>query len=180
MARKKTKKPKVSGKVKTKSIPPHFITAFKKEAQLRASKLIRELAEDLAEEAKDIILEQRYNWESLSSGYLAYKLRVGLDPRILIATGEYVDEGIGHYEKDGIIFVGPMPGIHEPSGVPYVKLARWFEYGTETMPARPLWGPLYRVALKRNKKLRKKIRADTKKAFNEKLKKVTKKKSKKV
>ena len=177
--KKKKRKPKVKAKATSKTLPPNFLTVFEKEARLEAQRQTRQFAEEIAEEARNIIIEQRYNWAPLDPDYLDWKIKKGLDPRILIATRDYL-EHIGTYEQDGKIFVGPLPGTHKPSGVPYVKLARWFEYGTETMPARPLWRPLFSVALRRNKKLKKKYAAARKKALREVVKRRSKKKVKKA
>lgn len=175
--KKKKRKPKVKAKATSKTLPPNFLTVFEKEARLEAQKQIRQFAEEIAEEARDIIKEQRYDWVPLDPDYLASKIKKGLDPRTLIATGDYLDH-IGTYEKDGKIFVGPLPGTHKPSGLTYVHLARIHEYGTETIPARPLWRPLFSVALRRNEKLRKKYAAARKKALREAIKRKSKKKVK--
>lgn len=172
--KKKKRKPQVKARTKSNVLPANFFTAFENKARIKAEEETWDFAEDIAEEARTIILEQRYKWAPLSPGYKAYKEREGLDPRKLIATGDYVDN-IGAYEKEGKIFVGPLPGIHEESGLTYVHLSRIHEYGTETIPARPLWRPLASKVLRKYKKLRKKYQAAVKKDYRNEVRRRTKK-----
>lgn len=176
----KSRKAKVRGKIATKTLPDNFFSAFGKEAQIRANNTTRALAQDISKKAKEIIRKQEYDWEPLSEAYLEYKERKGLDERTLIATKDYVNNGIGWWEKDGYIFVGPKEGIHKPSGVPYKLLAKWFEYGTWKMHARPLWRPLASVALRESQKLKTLYVAAVKKALAKKIKSSTKTKKGKV
>jgi len=158
-------KPRVRASVKAQVTPPGFISVFKKEAIMLANKTSHDFADDIVKEAKEIIKKQKYKWAPLNEKYLEHKKKKGLDERILMATGDYVDKGIGKWEKDGRLFVGPVPGIHKPSGLPYQLIARYFEYGTWKMPARPLWRPLISSLLRKQKKYRKKYDAAIRRAM---------------
>lgn len=172
--KKKKKRAKVKGKTRTKTLPNNFITVFNKKLLIRANKETREFAKGIAAEAKSIIKEQRYNWPPLSDNYLNYKLNKGLDDRIYIATGEYLIKGIGYFEKGGFIFVGPKPGIHKPSKLPYEYLGRILEYGTDTIPARQLWRPLLSSTLRKSQKFKRTFQEATKKSYNQQVKRSTK------
>lgn len=145
------KKPRVGSTVTERALPPNFFSAFLNEAKVEASDFIRKLAAELVKEAKQIIRNQEFNWADLSPEYEQYKESHGLDERILMATREYVNQGIGWWEKDNRVFVGPRRGVHSGAQVPYQQLARWLEFGTWSMPARPLWRPLIARALARSK-----------------------------
>jgi len=85
--------------------------------------------EKYAEDLRDFIKEQKGNWEELSEQYKAYKQRKGLDPRILIATGKYLNSIKVVQEGTRFKIV--------PEG--YEELAQYLEFGTSRMPARPHW-----------------------------------------
>mgnify|MGYP001447643462 CR=1 FL=1 len=136
--------------------------------------------------------KEGFVWAALSERYLRWKKRRGLDPRILIATGEYVKNiGIekvkGHFRKEkgkkGIILVKPEDGKqadgkdvayvvcvpdrkHQASGLNFRRLARIHEFGSVKahIPARPHWRPLWKeFKSDGRKKLVKKIMSRTKK-----------------
>lgn len=161
------KRPKISGHATTKTLPKNFFSTFNKRMLVRATDETREIAKDLSKEAKDIIRSQRYAWKPLKEKYRDKKVAKGLDERILMATKEYVNKGIGHFEKDGYIFVGPKSGTHKPSGLSYNALSRIHEFGTWSIPARPLWRPLLAVALKKFYTLKKKLDEENKKDFED-------------
>lgn len=174
------KRPKVKGRTRTSSLPSNFISTFGKEALIKANDDTRAFAKEVAKDAKAIIRQQKYKWEPLSEEYLERKKKLGLDERILIATKAYVNKGIGSFERKGLIFVGPKPGKHKPSGLTYQKLARIHEYGTWSIPARPLWRPLLSAALRRSKKFRREYNSAVRRAFNEKAKRATKVRKRKL
>lgn len=152
--RKPSKRPKIKGKTVTQSFPRSSISLFRKDLLLLANDTTRRWAKEIEEEAKRIIEEQAYAWQPLKDSYREKKIERGLDPRILIATRDYLDKGIGSWERNGLIFVGPKPGRHAPSGLTYQHLARIHEFGTDTIPARPLWRPLIATMKKRSKRFR--------------------------
>lgn len=140
----KRKKPKIRAKAKI-TIPDgsSFVSLFAKESKITAGKIGITIAEEIAAEAKEIIKSQRYIWVPLSPDYLEAKREAGLDTRILIATGFYIEHIESWVDLDGNAHVGVKPGvIHEPSGLPLTMLARIHEFGTATVPPRQLWRPL--------------------------------------
>lgn len=131
----------------------NFFNVFRKSAQVNATKTSREAAEEVLKEFHDILDNQKYKWEPLSPAYEEFKAQTGLDPRIMIATSFYKDH-IEIWEEGGHIYLGAKPGvIHKPSGMPLVKIMRIHEYGTKTVPARPLWRPLLSKFVRKNKRL---------------------------
>jgi hypothetical protein len=119
-----------------------FVTTFEQQVQLKAHKCNLDIAQEMAEEAKEIIENQSYKWVPLTDAYLDRKIAQGYDPRIMIKTREYTD-AIDYGDKDGVVWVGfPEDKIHQGSNLPIRVLAKIHEFGTRTVPARPLWRPL--------------------------------------
>jgi len=135
-----------------------FMSVFKSEVKLNAAECSKEIAKSMAQEAVDILEDQIYNWEPLTEKYLDYKIKHGYDPRVLIKTGEYKDSiswGVTH----GKVWCGiPSRLIHQGSGMLMTKLARIHEFGTATIPARPLWRPLLSKYLRLRPEFAKKYR----------------------
>lgn len=102
-------------------------------------------------EVKHRIESQLYHHEPLSPSYKRWKEKNHLDPRILIATGDYVN-AIGVYairnKKNRFMAfgIGVPPGIHKPSGLTYDQLYRIHEFGvfSRNIPARPHWRPAWK------------------------------------
>jgi hypothetical protein len=105
-----------------------------------------DLAAEFADDLKSIISRQLIAWVPLSPVYKKRKRILGLDPRILIATGRYV-ASIQPVQQDDGSWVVSVPDEPLRPGSKYTlkDLARWLEYGTETMPARPHWRPAQNV-----------------------------------
>lgn len=106
------------------------------------SGLGKEMAEEFADDLKALITRQLIAWVPLSPKYVKRKRMLGLDPRILIATGRYVSSIQPIAQDDGSYIVS-VPNQPLRSGSKYTlqDLARWLEYGTRNMPARPHWRP---------------------------------------
>ena len=136
-----------------------FLKVFEKAVEMTATETNKELARRITRDAKEAIENQEFDWTPLSSKYLARKISEGYDPRTLVRTGEYKDAiswGVTH----GKIWAGiPSRKIHEDSGMPLFKLARIHEFGTATIPPRPLWRPILARHLTRRKKFRNAYRA---------------------
>jgi hypothetical protein len=86
--------------------------------------------------------------EELTEPYASRKAREGLDGRILLAIGDYVDgiEVFRGEQKEGGVYYMVRPAVrkHDPDDRNYPqlsKLARWLEAGTSKMKARPHWRP---------------------------------------
>lgn len=86
------------------------------------------------DEAKELLImeieQQTMGHAELSDSWAKYKGSHGLDPRTLIATGEYL-------ESFTVSRIGNRTWKLHPKG--QEELAEWLEYGTNTMPARPHW-----------------------------------------
>lgn len=129
-----------------------------------AKDAIRQLKErgvELADEVRtDLLIEeaayvrsaienQELDLEPLNVDYLVHKILSGLDPRVLIATHEYVNTIDVYMDPSGDKYVGVPDVKHIPAkrGGPAVNmqdLSKWLEFGTITMPARPHFGPVHR------------------------------------
>lgn len=82
---------------------------------------------------REMIYTQDGNWRKLSPAYVDYKKKAGLDPRILIATGQYVESIRARYiDKQWVI----QPDAQN------MKIGLWLEYGTKKMPRRPHFRPV--------------------------------------
>ena len=136
------RKPRIRTKLSRQELPKNFFSVFKKEAEVLANKTTRKAADRTLERAKEIIENQEFSWKPLSPEYRKKKKKKGLDLRIFVATKEYLNKGIGTWESGRRIFVGPKQGIHKPSGLTYRVLSRILEFGTWSIPSRPLWRPL--------------------------------------
>ncbi len=158
-------KARVKVKTSREELPPHFFSTFKKEVDILANKVTRKAADRTVEVAKEILENQSFKWQALDPDYLKWKQEQGLDERILIATRDYIDKGIGQWESKRRIFVGPLPGIHQPSGLSYIILARIHEFGTWSIPARPLWRPLLAKMLKEVSGFREEYNKGLRRAF---------------
>lgn len=140
-----------------------FYSLFNKDVDLQAFEYLKSIVIELIEEAKRILDEQAYTWKPLTEAYASYKARAGLDPRTLIATGFYRDH-IGWGVTHGKIWFGVPNVTHEPSGLPLPVLARIHEFGTATIPARPLWRPLLSKYAREYPRFAKRYSAEVKRA----------------
>jgi len=104
--------------------------------------LTQEMAEEFADDLKEILQRQLISWVPLKAGYAKRKRMLGLDPRILIATARYVKSIQATQQRDGTWIVAvPKEPLSARSKYTLRDLAKWLEYGTRTMPARPHWRP---------------------------------------
>lgn len=102
----------------------------------------RNLAEEFADDLKALITRQLIAWVPLNKKYARKKRMMGLDPRILIATGRYVSSIQPIAQQDGSWVVAlPDEKLRPGSKYTLKDLGRWLEYGTRHMPARPHWRP---------------------------------------
>lgn len=99
----------------------------------RRAKVIEEFSEEVRLKLVETIEKQGFKHQGLTKDWAAKKRRMGLDPRILIADGEYV----------GSIFSGQTStGFFVSTPDSMAKLAGWLEFGTRRMTARPHWRPV--------------------------------------
>lgn len=111
---------------------------------------MKQCAEAYLEKLKSKMAGQEFPWTPLSASYVAYKKKKGLDSRMLIATGEYLEKlKVGKSKgtsKGASLFVGADPSdIHTPSGLSMEKIAGIMEYGSSNgnIPARPHFRPTW-------------------------------------
>ena len=125
---------------------------FKSSVLLSTKKAAWDVAQEYADYAQKVIYEQLWRWPELSESYLKFKERVGLDLRMLIATGGFVEK-IGVYpDEEGNPRIGfPDDDSIEGSEISLRLLARFLEFGTRYMKARQLWRPLQSIAVRRMK-----------------------------
>jgi hypothetical protein len=103
------------------------------------------LAEEMKRYLRDVVKKQRYksHWKPLSPDYLKYKQLHGLSTNIWEASGFLIDHITVRKYRDHYI-VGISRNLkYDVGGVSVYKVAVWMEHGTEKMPARPLFGPMY-------------------------------------
>jgi hypothetical protein len=120
-----------------------------------AREVIKDEGDFLAARIQLNLFQQLLPMKELNPKYLQWKLRQEppLDPRKLIATGEYV-ESIQARKKEGgdVVDVNvPDDVTHGPSGMTMRELARIHEYGQKSyketgkgIPPRPHWRPSIR------------------------------------
>src|SRR6478609_1146619 len=105
--------------------------------------------------AKDHIANQDLGWEPLSEAYLDRKIAEGHSEFTLVRTSTYMQSITSWHEdflpKSLIGYAGVKRGVFEKSEdgeqVEVANLAKIHEYGTDNIPARPLWGPTLKEAL---------------------------------
>ena len=104
----------------------------------------RRLAMKIEKELVDKIKAQEFDWPPLSSVTKQIKQRAGLDPRTLIATGDYVNS-IKAVQVGRTAWTVDVPdGIHMSSKMTYSQLRKIHEYGSfeQNVPPRPHWRTL--------------------------------------
>lgn len=141
-----------------------FINVFRNAAFQVPNQFCEEMANEFKDELQFRIASQSFGHRALNPAYRMGKVRARLDPRILIASGEYLNsftvEDLSsreHREIHGIegqgFVVGVRSGIHSGSGLPYRVLARVHEFGTSRVPARPHWRPMSAIYRRRSAEL---------------------------
>ena len=113
------------------------------------------IAKSFSNEIKDRIRHQTFRHQPLKIAYRNRKIKQGLDPRTLIATGEYVNHIRARKINATTYTVGVPNTIHSPSGLPYRSLARIHEFGTDKIPARPHWRPMASIYMARKQRYEK-------------------------
>lgn len=121
-------------------------------------KLLGQFAHYIADIYRDELVRaintQRYagKWEPLNKDYVAWKRSQGLSTKIWEST-EMLKRSITVYRSNNKWVVGINPRIKYPgSNVSVYKVARWLEYGTSRMPARPLFRPVKQLITGRMRK----------------------------
>jgi hypothetical protein len=145
-----------------------FVNVFRATTRPLMAEFGEEQAEEFVEELKFRIAAQSFGHQPLSPAYRRWKIRARLDPRILIATGEYLNSIM--YRRiedtpDNVVAyeVGVRDGIHGPSRLPYRVLARIHEFGAMRhgvphVPARPHWRPMAALYRQRGNEIARQFR----------------------
>lgn len=146
-----------------------FVDVFRRNARPILTEAGEETASEFVDELKFRIASQAFHHRPLNPAYLRGKIRSGLDPRTLIATGEYLDSIMYEQVDDEagqIVFRCTVrPGVHGPSGLSYRMLARIHEFGARRggrvhIPARPHWRPMAAIYRDRAPEIGRRIRAN--------------------
>lgn len=124
------------------------LRTFHKYAKQRGMKALKEVAQEGRDELVFGIKTQNFpsfHMTPLAPSTVARKASLGLDPRVMIATGHYVDS-IKVFKEDKHTYrVGfdPEAKAVDSQGieteVSLNTVARAQEFGTERIPARPHW-----------------------------------------
>jgi hypothetical protein len=130
---------------------------FKRQAIPEAQDVIKEEADMIAATIQLHLFQETLPMKALTEPYLAKKIREGLDPRKLIANGDYVSEIKARWRPwKTSIEVGLPNTKHPGSGLPYKILGMIHEYGQKKwqaegkgIPARPHWRPVIKKWLKK-------------------------------
>lgn len=138
---------------------PERLGRILKQSVENVDKIGEELAKTNAEiyyeAVMDNITGQKLSWKPLTPGYLARKGILGLDTRVLIATGEYVNNidirKLPDRESKLRFHVGVDPDATHSSGINMGLLSLILEYGTADgrIPARPHFSATWSQVLKK-------------------------------
>ena len=124
------------------------------------------LAEEFADDLKAMIERQIITWVPLNKKYARRKRLLGQDPRILMATGRYVRAIHAEKQADGSWQVAvPNTPLKVGSKHTLQDLAKWLEFGTKTMPARPHWRPITSLWKTKMYQVKQRMRFDLAKEF---------------
>jgi hypothetical protein len=100
---------------------------------------IIDTGDEIAERIKEYIMNQELALLPLVESYRDRKVAEGYDPRILIRTGEFVDNievtDVDESDNTAMVFVSVKDGVGQ-TGINLKELAEYLEYGTSRMPAR--------------------------------------------
>jgi hypothetical protein len=110
---------------------------------LRKRRLMEKVAHLYKERLKDAIITQQmsYTWVPHTKAYQQHKVRTGLDPRIWVATHTLV-EAIMVRKSGWSYSVEVDRNAKHENGTPLPLIVKALEYGTRTIPPRPLFRPV--------------------------------------
>lgn len=128
----------------TKSAPEDFQNFISGFLEWQCTKII--------ERTKEVVRKRLYSWHPLSPSYVAFKDRMGLDPRIWLASGQ-IEQSIKYWYVPlaDAWFIGVHPTLRhrgykkgggldwEKKGARLIDIIKWLEFGTTKMKARPLY-----------------------------------------
>ena len=101
-----------------------------KDFKPNSAKAVEKIAKKTVEVAKLVVESQNFRTGTLVPAYIARKVREGLDPRILIATKEYLNSFKAEKDAQG-----------EWAVLCDLEKMKRLEFGTRGKPGRPHWEP---------------------------------------
>jgi hypothetical protein len=138
--------PKIKVKVKTFGIEyaSNILNSLQQRLPEVVSGAVEEIANDVVDGIKSNIENQSYKHKPLTPNYKRYKILHGLDPRILIRTKFYLNKiGVfsGKIKNEFLYRIGVSKLDEYSDGKKLSDIAKWLEYGTTKMVARPVYAP---------------------------------------
>lgn len=103
------------------------------------------IAEEYREQLKQAVYRQlyAYTWKPLNEAYKEHKIRTGLNPGMWIATSELIESIVvvpyGTTYEVGV----DKRRVHKESGTRLTLIVKALEFGTDVIPPRPLFTPVY-------------------------------------
>ena len=116
---------------------------FPSALRLEAMDLMTIMADAVLARLTAAIKDQIYTWTPLTAAYAKEKEEKKLDPRILIATGGYIEAFKVTSTKTAVFAGVPNDPLPSNPNVTFGLLGNWLEYGTDRMPARPHYAPAF-------------------------------------
>lgn len=128
----------------------------------KARKLGKLIAEEYKERLRQAVINQSRasQWAPLNKAYREHKIRTGLNPGMWIATSKLI-ESIVVIDKSGRIEIG-VDRRKKHNGTPLTTIVRALEYGTKTIPPRPLFRPIRKELVREVPQLVEKYREEGK------------------
>jgi len=127
-------------------IPPYFFGLIPDIIKTSGETFVKNLASDSVKKIKSGVIRQTFKHKPLTQNYLRWKKRRGYDPRILIRTRFFLDN-VGSFKepsKRGTVYRVGVKNLQYVDGKSLQVIARYLEYGTSRMPARPVFRPTSR------------------------------------
>jgi hypothetical protein len=115
--------------------------ALKEASTFVAMPILKKEADRFQKDLVSAIANQTLRLKPLSRPYKAYKKTMGLDPRILIATGKLLNAYMVEPLRSGRGYAITV-ARRKQKGVWLSTIDRAHEYGTGHLPARPHWRPV--------------------------------------
>lgn len=155
-------------------------TAFENTAVYQGEIIAEDFKRQLVEGIKSESISTSQGWKPLNPDYFAKKVKLGLDRRTLIASGEYIknilttapiisnnDVTYKVYPSNLPVKASPVNKNPSPS-LTYAKLAIEHEYGVQSrnLPPRPHWGPAKTMMAAKSKQLAESMQIEFNKNIN--------------
>lgn len=96
--------------------------------------------------AKTHISKQDLGWRPLKAATISQKVRKGLSSNILVATSSYF-QSITSWHKKDTVYIGVNRTARNKTGQVIANIARVHEYGSGSIPKRPLWRPSFQEVM---------------------------------